>query len=249
MPQQSFPYTSFSLASGDPVSMGYVLIRLSEDGQTPVGSICRDLPLRVNLDGNGTMTTVPTVWLNQSILPSGTVYLADVYTSEGERVSSLQITAEQETFSVTVPGDTTPWRWVNGGINTNYQFGDGSGSNPAVAPTGTLQPGQALSITATGVVDSKGAAPSGPAGSPPPTGDDIVSGLCFPTFYMPGSQLGIGGLCAAFTDSSGNVIQPLSVGSSATFNVPSGATQVQFGVSDNVLGDNTGSFTVTVTLI
>jgi hypothetical protein len=64
---------------------------------------------------------------------------------------------------------------------------------------------------------------------------------------MPASQLGLGGLCGAFTDNAGNVILPLSIGLGATFVVPAGATRIQFGIDDDRYVDNTDSgFTISV---
>lgn len=55
-------------------------------------------------------------------------------------------------------------------------------------------------------------------------------------------------LCGAFTDSAGNVIQPLAIGASpTTLIVPAGATQLQLGINDDRYDDNTGNFVVQVT--
>jgi RHS repeat-associated protein len=61
------------------------------------------------------------------------------------------------------------------------------------------------------------------------------------------TTLGLVGLCGAFTDSTGAVIEPISIGASPKqFAVPIGATQVQLGVNDDIFRDNQGSFVVTV---
>ena len=60
--------------------------------------------------------------------------------------------------------------------------------------------------------------------------------------------LGRGGLAGAFTDGNGNVVEPVSIGATATeFIVPSGATQLQLGVNDSYYPDNGGTgFVVSV---
>ncbi len=67
-----------------------------------------------------------------------------------------------------------------------------------------------------------------------------------PTVYP---MLGLAGLVGAFTDGTGQVIQPVEVGALARLTVPSGATQLQLGINDDLYGGslpNFGSFTVTV---
>jgi hypothetical protein len=55
------------------------------------------------------------------------------------------------------------------------------------------------------------------------------------------------GLVGAFTDSSGNVIEPVWIGlGPVTMGLPSGATRLQLGVEDSFNSDNTGSWTVSV---
>jgi RHS repeat-associated protein len=57
-----------------------------------------------------------------------------------------------------------------------------------------------------------------------------------------GVNVGLTGLCGAFTDSNGAVIEPIAIGASPrVFVVPSGATQLQLGVVDDRYGDNSGS--------
>ncbi len=57
-----------------------------------------------------------------------------------------------------------------------------------------------------------------------------------------GVNLGLTGLCGAFTDSNGVVIEPIAIGAAPrVFAVPAGATQLQLGVDDDRYGDNTGS--------
>jgi Big-like domain-containing protein len=54
--------------------------------------------------------------------------------------------------------------------------------------------------------------------------------------------LGLNGLCGAFTDENGAVIEPIAVGDGyREFVVPDGATQIQLGVNDDKYSDNLGT--------
>lgn len=55
-------------------------------------------------------------------------------------------------------------------------------------------------------------------------------------------------LVGAFTDSAGNVLKAISISttSQVTFSAPVGTTELRLGVSDDVMGDNTGSWTVAI---
>lgn len=63
-----------------------------------------------------------------------------------------------------------------------------------------------------------------------------------------GTWLGLGGLCGCFTDGTGQIIgQPFAIGGSVvSLKVPAGATQLQLGIDDDILSDNSGGFTVPV---
>jgi hypothetical protein len=65
-----------------------------------------------------------------------------------------------------------------------------------------------------------------------------------PTAYP---DLKAGALCGAFTDSGGNVIQPLAIGASpTTLIVPPGATQLQLGINSFLFIYASGSFLVEI---
>jgi hypothetical protein len=64
---------------------------------------------------------------------------------------------------------------------------------------------------------------------------------CVPT------QLGLVGLCGAFTDGQGHVVLPIAIGDSRTYLVPQGAVALQLGINDDKFGDNVGAFNVQVT--
>lgn len=152
--------------------------------------------------------------------------------------------------TIVIPGTTMPWITA-GGKNPSYNYGAGGGTNPILLAS--LSPGNILTITATGNVtpSSSDWPPNGPNG-----GSWIsISGFNaevfnHPSNYIPFSNIGICGLCGAFTDASGNVIVPVQIGSSCTLVVPPGAVQLQIGVNDIVgsFVDNSGSFSVSIVI-
>ena len=85
-------------------------------------------------------------------------------------------------------------------------------------------------------------------------GDSGLSLLSGSTLNIPANHGGnvfgyanFSSLVGAFTDSSGNVLQPIYIGNGpATFAPPIGATQLQLGVNDNEMTGTTGSWTVSV---
>jgi len=82
-----FPITVFYAPSGAPLAYGYVYISLTDDALSPDGQICGNLPLKVALDGTGTMIVVPQVYPCVSLLPDDVLYSLTAYTSAGEMVS------------------------------------------------------------------------------------------------------------------------------------------------------------------
>ena len=81
--RKSFPYTTFTTSTGDPLSGGYILIYLSDDAKAPDGLICRGMTLQVSLDINGVVVYTPQVWPNDVISPSGTYYVVSAYSASG----------------------------------------------------------------------------------------------------------------------------------------------------------------------
>lgn len=54
--------------------------------------------------------------------------------------------------------------------------------------------------------------------------------------------IGLDGLCGAFTDGNGSVIEPIAIGAKPRlFVVPPGATQLQLGINDDLFADNLGA--------
>ncbi len=175
---------------------------------------------------------------------------------------------------VTVDARSAPWDWVAGGLNDSFQFGVQDNTAPTAvtfASAGISGPTWAVVYTGKGLTSEFGGAPTqdvdGYAGSVFKDDDPGSSGNFFPSHYMPAywnadPNLGVflGGLVATFTDASGSIIGdpfpigyvfdngggPVFVQSVSSGPTPSGATQIQLGINDDIFADNTGSLRVCV---
>jgi hypothetical protein len=185
---------------------------------------------------NNESGTTPSFW-TVSAVTSPTTF-------EFQRVSATGSSGFSVT--VTVNGKTMPWSRTT---NPAYAYGINDGTAPVIVPL-SVSAGNVLIISATGtVVPSDSRPPAPPDGSPPATGSSGGNtGSHFPTLYIPGSTLGLAGVCGAMTSGGGHVIQPVSIGSHRTLTVPASATELQVGVNDDHFADNSGSFQVSVTL-
>lgn len=143
--------------------------------------------------------------------------------------------------SVFVPGTTMPWLTA-GGQNPSYNYGAGGGTGPVSI---TAAAGTTITLTASGTVNTSYGVGQAPGNAGPVTSNS-------PGFFVPGGSCRV--LCGAFTDASGNVITPtvgsgpVSIGASASFLVPVGATKLQIGIDDTTYGSNSGTFTVNYTV-
>ncbi len=190
-----------------------------------------------------------------SFVGSGLLHLA---------ICTLLMCASASADIVTVNGQSGPWLWVNGGLNTAFQYG----VNDQLAPTTittiggiNLSAGQTVTLTyRTGTVDtaSNNNPPgftdangylggSNPGLSPNPNGT-------FPSHYMNESFASpkyIGELVGTFANSAGQIVgTPIAIGDGpSSFTVPGGATRLQLGVNDNGFGDNQGSWNIEVTSV
>jgi hypothetical protein len=161
---------------------------------------------------------------------------------------------------VTVSATSVPWEWVNGGLNTDFQWGSSGYQPPAVVARNTsagisLTPGDALTISyVSGTWTNEKGNPFWDAGgynftfaSPADAHD---SGNNFPGIYFPLTDFPYhgGDLDGVFTNAAGGIIgNPFPIGDLRTVIVPSGATQLQMGMDDTYYGDNVGSVTMSVT--
>lgn len=89
MAKVSFPITNFQDSDGNPVSFGYVLLRISTDVKTPVPDQIGALFVsRINLDVDGNVTNSPLVWPNLELTPSGSEYIYNVYSQFGQQLAA-----------------------------------------------------------------------------------------------------------------------------------------------------------------
>lgn len=155
--------------------------------------------------------------------------------------------APASTQTLTVSGMCKPWN-SSATFNSGYRFGDEvTGLAPVSVPVAGAVTVEYLSGTTRPKHENTWTDANGGTGDHPgPTGSTLDgNGKRYPTFYLPTSELGICGLCGAFTDASGNVVQPVSIGAAGgLFTVPDGATQLQLGINDTRFDDNQGAFTV-----
>jgi hypothetical protein len=72
---------------GNPLSNGYLVMRLSHDGQsgTP-NQVVSGLTQRVTLNSNGHINPAVAIYSNQSLLPTNTFYRITVYAADGTEV-------------------------------------------------------------------------------------------------------------------------------------------------------------------
>ncbi len=163
------------------------------------------------------------------------------------------LTLKDET--VVVPATAAPWTF-EGGINAAYPFGFPEFDDPVSYDVTVLQGTQITIEYISGTVsvypgwDGYYDANGNPGII---TADTTHSGRYFPTHYTTDKTLGLGGLIGCFADTSGNVIEPISIGNYGQFTVPVGAVQLQLGINDSNFYDyaggnpNDGSFTVRIT--
>jgi len=162
------------------------------------------------------------------------------------------------TISVTaaVTGQSGPWLYSSS-LNPSFQYGTDSQAAPALfsASDGfAFAAGNTLTITyVNGMVSVGGGFPLTDANGDKAAATNAgtgSSGRVFPSFFMNPATYPIylGELVGAFATSSGVLVgTPFAVGDSATAVIPSGATQLQLGINDDIFSDNVGSYTVQVT--
>ncbi len=162
------------------------------------------------------------------------------------------------TDEVTVLATAGPWTYVNGGLNTNYQYGIDDNTAPTIIGSASglsFAAGNTINITYVSGLVSPG------PGSPPYADANGDTGYAFndspgssgkigPSFYFNHSDYPayLDALAGTFTDNSGAIVgTPFLVGDSRSVVVPAGATRLQLGVVDDIFHDNTGSFVIDVT--
>lgn len=172
---------------------------------------------------------------------------------------------------VTVQATDMPWTWNDTtGFNSSYEFGTQDGTGPATFQFSNLGIGAGDAyglLYLDGITSAFDGAPPiadnrGYAGSPFKNDDPGSSGNYFPSLYLsddygtvPDAGVFLNALVGAFTDASGRVIQPFSLGNvyddgswlvGFSSSLAAGVTQVQFGVNDDIFAENTGFLRVCI---
>jgi len=145
------------------------------------------------------------------------------------------------TGTVTIPATSPPWT-NNAGANFDYNYSGTDVTSPVIVATPIVGATVAITVTGTAMVSGISHAP-GDAGS-------VASG--FPGSFITGAKTVVG----AFTNGAGDIVPigggpvVVSIGASASFTVPPGATQLQIGVDSHggTFAANSGSFAATWTL-
>lgn len=82
-----FPYSAYNKPSGEPLSKGYILLRLTQDARTSTDTqLCAGSVVRAELDDNGLIASGFQVWSTSDMLPANTQYILRAYTEEGQLV-------------------------------------------------------------------------------------------------------------------------------------------------------------------
>jgi len=157
-----------------------------------------------------------------------------------------------------VSSTAKPWELNASGLNSAYEFGDNGGSDPTVLSLSRLKAkaGDALIIKyVSGQVSVGPGYPLADAnGLSEPQWTELSesgeAGRPFPSAFIPTTPFLLGVLVGDFTDSTGQLVEPpFMIGDGpVSIMIPQNAAQLQLGINDYHLSDNTGAFVVSVTV-
>jgi formylglycine-generating enzyme len=191
-------------------------------------------------------------------------------------LSSLTSASLEAGVLVSVSAQSGPWHWVDGGLNTNFQYDTGvpwQEQAPAVIEANyaegiSFTPGDALALSYVsgiwsgsgglgdaGACDASGTLLNGPATSPGTDGTGLDRGSSGYFTWFPGHYCAVNDfplnamtMIGVFTDADGSIIgTPLAIGNSRTVIIPTGATRLQLGAEDVNFADNSGAITMAIT--
>lgn len=172
--------------------------------------------------------------------------------------------ASAVTVTKSVAGTAGPWDWVNGGLNTAYQYANENNlSSKSTTPTVfsaadgfSFSVGDSLTISyvSGGVRNSTGNPFVDANGYTQYVQNDILGGTYgpAPSYYMNPATYPIYNteLVGTFANNSGQIVgTPFAIGNFRTVTVPNGATRLQLGMNDNLYVDNSGSWNIQVTQV
>jgi hypothetical protein len=92
---------TFQDPQGNPLANGYLVLRLSHDGQsgTP-NQVVSGLTQRVTLNSSGQISPAVAIYSNTGLLPANTFYYVRVFSADGTEVVPLS--------KITIPNTPTP---------------------------------------------------------------------------------------------------------------------------------------------
>jgi hypothetical protein len=171
-------------------------------------------------------------------------------------VTGWQRGVEAGTTTVVVDSHEGPWSYVNGGLNTSFQYGIGDYSAPVVIGAAN---GFDFSSGGTFTIQYVSGLTNHDPGPPlyDASGDHSYiannnpgsSGRYFPSRYFSSADYPayLNALVGTFADSTGKIVgTPFLIGDFRSVVVPLGATRLQLGINDDIFGDNSGSLTVSI---
>jgi len=86
---------------GNPLANGYLVMRLSHDGQSATpNQVVSGLTQRVTLNSSGQISPAVAIYSNTGLLPANTFYRITVYAADGAEVVPVS--------AVTIPNTPTP---------------------------------------------------------------------------------------------------------------------------------------------
>ena len=161
------------------------------------------------------------------------------------------------TVNVDVPALDGPWIYANGGLNTNFQYGVGDEGAPLVVSSANdlaFVAGMTLTVDYMSGSSNEGGGYNSPDAEGDPgfifNNNNGSSGHPAPSFYFDPATYPayLGELVGTFANSSGQIVgRPFNVGDALTVTIPTGATQLQLGINDDIYNDNTGDYHLTIT--
>lgn len=172
--------------------------------------------------------------------------------------AGIEAAATDITVTATVDSHSGPWTYVNGGLNTAYQYGTGDESAPtAVSAADGFRFSVGDSLTIRYVSGSVAASSPGypfvdALGQTDTAMNSSVDlfNHAAPSYYMNPATYPIYlvELVGTFATTNGTIVgTPFAIGNLGIVSVPAGATGLQLGVNDNKFSDNLGSWTIQIT--
>lgn len=157
-------------------------------------------------------------------------------------------------IEVEVPAGAAPWDFSKDGINSGFSFGKGGHKPPVVIQAEGELKFQARDFLRIKYQSKRARSMNEDYDNSSDSEGELLrlvnslhgySRNVLPSFYISKSEYPVFlmALIGVFTDGSGVLVgSPFRVGLQKVVQVPAGSTRIQFGVNDDVYGDNSGSY-------